>query len=327
MAVTVSVVSTRAVVEAAARRGVDPERILAPSGVSSALLADPDGRLPAEQIRPLWERAAAESGEPELAVRAAIELPWRSYRVLDYLAGSADTVGDALGLVARYFRIVHDTVRLTAAERSLRIERADGAPLWGPYVDYALAACVFRMTLVSEGPLHPEVHLRRPPPADRAGHVAAFGPNLHFAAPADEVRLSPAQWDRPTRDPDPVLREVLERHAEVVVQRLSAADPLADLRDAALQAMRSGRTDLGWVARRLDSSPRTLQRRLAEAGTSWSDLLEDLRTEAAKLFLRDPALSVDEVAVLLGYAEASTFHRAFRRWTGQSPGAWRRQAG
>jgi AraC-like DNA-binding protein len=323
--ITISAVSTRAVLQAACRRGVDPAAL----GVDLAQLEDPDARLPAPVVAELWARAAQLSREPELAVFAAIELPWRSYRLLDYLAGSAATIGEALGLLSRYFRIVHDTVQLQVEPDGdgglLRLGRSDGDPLPPPYVDYTLAACLYRMSLVSDGPVHAEVDLCRPAPADQTGHRLAFGPHLRFGAERDEARLPPALWRRPTKAADPVLRELLEAHAQALVERLSQTDPLSDLHAAALEAMRSGRLELSWVARRLDTSPRTLQRRLAASGTSWRELLEGLRQEAARAYLHDPALSVDDVAVLLGYAEASTFHRAFRRWTGLSPGAWRQK--
>jgi AraC-like DNA-binding protein len=141
----------------------------------------------------------------------------------------------------------------------------------------------------------------------------------------DDARLAVALWDRPTRAADPVLRDLLEGHARTLMERLERApDPLEDVRAAALAGLRAGRTDLGWIAGRLGTSVRTLQRTLSSRGVHWRALLEELRREAAAEYLRDPALSVDDVAVMLGYAEASTFHRAFRRWTGQSPGAWRR---
>lgn len=324
-----SIVSTRAVVQAAGRRGVVPRTLLGPHGLDPATLDDPDARLPAAVVADLWQRAGAAANEPELPVYAAMELPWRSYRVLDYLAGSAGTVGEALGLVSRYFRIVHDAVRIPLAPDGegavLRIERPDGAVLPAPYVDYTLASCLYRMGYVSEGPVHAEIHLRRPAPADPAAHRQVFGPDVRFAAEVDEARIPPALWCRPTTAADPVLRDLLEAHARALIEQLSRApDLLGDIRDAALTAMRTGRTDLGWIARRLGTSPRTLQRRLTTAHTTWRYLLETLRQEAASAYLRDPTLSVDDVAVLLGYAEASTFHRAFRRWTGHSPGSWRR---
>lgn len=326
---TVSIVSTRAVLEAGIRRGVDGTALLASHGLSPAVLADPDARLPAEAVAELWREAAAAAHEPELAVHAAVELPWRAYRVLDYLAACAGTVGEAIALASRYFRIVHDSVHAPIVPRgdgaALRIERACGGPLPAPYVDYALAAFVSRMSYISDGPVHPVLRLRRPAPVDLRGHQRAFGPHLTFGADLDEAFFPPSLWQRPTHAADAVLRELLEAHAQALVDRLSSErDALVDVREAALAAMRAGRTDLAWVARQLDTSARTLQHRLTASHTTWRALLEELRREAAAQYLRDPDLSIDDVAVLLGYAEASTFHRAFRRWTGQSPGAYRR---
>lgn len=93
--------------------------------------------------------------------------------------------------------------------------------------------------------------------------------------------------------------------------------------EAIWDAMPRGRVEVSYIARQLGVSKRTLQRRLEAQGLSWRVLLARVRRELAEGLLADPALTVDEVAVLLGYAEASTFHRAFRAWTGSTPGAWR----
>ena len=323
----IQVTSSRAVVEAAARRGVDRGSLLEAHGVPEAVLADPDARLPADRVLALWDDACARTGEPDLAVLAAIELPWGAYRVIDYLCGSADTLADAIELLARTFGIVNDHVRLTVHRPDdgggvLRIH-PDTIP--ARYVDYALAASVFRMSFVIDGEVDPEVHLRRSPPADPSAHHRAFGPNVRFGMPSDQVRFDPALWARPSRVADPVLREILRHHADLLLDRLPTVDPLLDRVRAALERELSrGRTELRWVARALDTSPRTLQRRLAEAGHGWRDVVERTRRDVATARLLDRSLSLEEVAVLVGYADATTFHRAFVRWTGQTPGAWRR---
>lgn len=98
---------------------------------------------------------------------------------------------------------------------------------------------------------------------------------------------------------------------------------LADVVAVLVDAVPRGRAELVYVARKLGVPTRTLQRRLRAAGTSWTRLLAETRRRTAEELLRDPGLTVEEVAVLLGYADASVFHRAFRRWTGSTPGAWR----
>lgn len=326
---TVAVTSTRAVVQAAARRGVDVDALLATHAIEPEHLADPRGRLEAATAMAIWQDAAARAGEPELHVWAAIELPWGAYRVIDTLAASATDVGEALGLISRYFRIVHDAIRLPidADPRgggTMRILTSGGDRVPSIYVDYTLSACFFRLGLAG-ATIMPEVHLRRGAPADPAGHVKALGPNLHFGAGEDRVVMDAAQWATPLPGGDAVLRSVLAEHAEILVNDLPDPDPepLDDVSAALADALPRGRPELAFVAGQLGVSPRTLQRRLSEQGITWSSLLARTRFALAERLLADPALSVDEVAVLLGYAEASTFHRAFRQWTGQTPGAWR----
>jgi AraC-like DNA-binding protein len=87
--------------------------------------------------------------------------------------------------------------------------------------------------------------------------------------------------------------------------------------------MTAGEVELDAVARRLATTPRTLQRRLARAGTSFESLRDGARREAAVLYLADTALSIGEIGYLLGYSEPAAFHRAFKRWHGTTPQAFR----
>jgi len=151
-------------------------------------------------------------------------------------------------------------------------------------------------------------------------------PLLQLLAREDFATLTEAQWAAPMSASDPLLQSVLKDHAEQLLRGLpNLQDPLADVQQVLLEAMPRGRVDLEHVAKQLGVSARTLQRRLADTGTRWSELLEEARRQLSARLLVDPSLSVDDVAVLLGYAEASAFHRAFRRWTGQTPGAFRKR--
>lgn len=328
---TVAVTSTRAVMEAAARRGADVGGILDEHGIDPAMLHDKDARLPAPVVGELWRRASLAAGEPELPVHAAVELAWGSYRVIDMLAANASTVGEGLTLVSQYFRIIHDTVLVPIRERPdgtriVCVHDARGEPIPPPYVDYTLAACLFRMRYAGAAPIEAQMHLRRATPADRVGHERAFGPHLSFGATEDCAVLTAEQWAAPMSTADPLLQSVLKDHAEQLLRGLpDLQDPLADVHQVLLDAMPTGRVDLEHAAKQLGVSARTLQRRLADTGKRWSELLEEARRQLSARLLVDASLSVDDVAVLLGYAEASAFHRAFRRWTGLTPGAFRKQ--
>ena len=326
----IQVTSTRAMVEAAERRSVDRAQRLADHQISPATLADPDARLPAAQVTRLWGDAVERSGEPELPVLAAIELPWGAYRVIDYLCANAETFGDGAQSLSKVFGIVNDSVRLSvdpsaASGGVLRIHRADGGEIPSIYADYALTACVTRLCRVVGGDVFPaRVHLRRSAPIDGSAHRRAFGPGVVFDQQDNAAFFDEATWARPTLSPDPGLREVLHRHADTILASLPTVDPLIErIRQALKVGLPHGRSELVKVAKALDTSPRTLQRQLSAIGMSWGELVTETRFVLARAHLAKRALSVEEVGLLVGYSDPSSFHRAFVRWCGQTPGVWR----
>jgi len=117
---------------------------------------------------------------------------------------------------------------------------------------------------------------------------------------------------------------LLERQANHILSGLPRTDDVSvKVRRALALLVAGGDTTIGRVARDLGTSRRTLQRRLASAGVSYQDLLDEARREAAERYLSESPLSIAELAYLLGYSEPSAFHRAFKRWFGQSPLAFR----
>jgi AraC-like DNA-binding protein len=125
--------------------------------------------------------------------------------------------------------------------------------------------------------------------------------------------------------PNPTIG-VLERHAKEIIACLAAGDNvIIETRRVIMSRIAQGETEIQSVARCLATSARTLQRRLSAAGTSYQELLDSTRCEAASRYLQDRRLSISEVAYLLGYSEPSAFHRAFKRWNGLTPQEFRQQ--
>ena len=125
---------------------------------------------------------------------------------------------------------------------------------------------------------------------------------------------------------DSVLRSVLESHAKEILARLPEADDsVREIRRSLMARISQGDTEIESVARALATSSRSLQRRLAAAGTSFQEVLDATRRDVAGRYLEDRTLSVGEVAYLLGYSEPAAFHRAFKRWNGITPLEFRRQ--
>lgn len=130
--------------------------------------------------------------------------------------------------------------------------------------------------------------------------------------------------------PDPgnlPLQQLLRQHAETLLARLPSASLSARVIGQLGEQLAHGEPDRAELARKLNLSERTLQRRLAEEGCSYPQLLADTRRQLAEQHLRDGRLPATEIALLLGYSEPSVFFRAFRQWTGLTPGEYRTQHG
>lgn len=329
---TVLSVATRAVLAACARLGLDAADLLRAAGLTSAEVENPDARLPARRVDALWAAAYARANDPHLALHAAEALPFGAYKVLDFVAASSATVGEALGRVGAYFALVDpravletrdgDPVRLVLRARDVGAEVPASAQL------FTFAALVTRMRFCAGGAWSPgRVELASPAPLDAGEHRRVFQAEVLFDCPEPRLSLPRPAWEALISSANPALLSVLEDHARRLLAELPRGEGLAGRVRAAIAGdLPRGEPTVARIARRLAMSERTLQRRLREEGHTLAGLLDEVRAALAKAHLSDPAVSPSEVAWLLGFSDQSAFGRAFRRWTGKPPAAWRAAA-
>src|SRR5262249_51637173 len=123
---------------------------------------------------------------------------------------------------------------------------------------------------------------------------------------------------------DAALQAILEAQVMAVIEKLPRGEATTDaVRRYLAGGLGDGQPTLEQIAPRLHMSPRTLHRRLEEEGTSFRQVLSEVRRELAARHLSEGRLAIGEIAFLLGFSEPSAFHRAFKRWTGHAPLAWR----
>jgi len=332
MAQRVLPVAVRAVVEACRHLGLDPAALLAEAGLSPRDLRDPDALLPAARADALWQAAYRAARSEHLALLAAEATPFGAFRVLDYLGASGPTLGHGLRLVARYFPLVDPRGAFLVEERAqrvaLRFSTASGAPLPRPAQEYTLAVVLGRARHAVARPLQPAaVSFAFPRPADVGPYLRIFGVEPRFDEPAAALHFARDDWTGSTAMNDPELYALLGEHARGLARRASPGDGFAAEARAAIAADLHGRVpSLSTTAQRLALSRRTLQRRLGALGTSHARLLAEARRARAEACLGAGDVSVAEVSWLLGFSEQSAFTRAFRRWTGRSPTAFRAAA-
>jgi AraC-like DNA-binding protein len=326
-------VSSRAMLDACARLGLDTEQIRQAAKLDRATLDNPDARIPVEKADALWQKAYELSGDPNLALHAIEVLPFGAYRVIDFLASSAPTIGAALAKVADYFPLIRSGAVRLSYEVGEPVMYALEAPthpslITRPYAEYTLAA-VFLRTRIATNQNYPlvRVEFSQTRPANISEHERIFGCPVRFGADACRLVIARDVWDTPRTGGDPALFSVLETHARMLLQQVPNPDDIVGRVRTGIEAeLRGGDPSLESIARQLAMSPRTLQRRLREHGVLFNDVLDELRFRAAKTYLAQRDVAGTEVAYLLGFAEQSSLNRAFKRWSGQTPTEYRRQA-
>src|SRR5262249_60561125 len=165
-------------------------------------------------------------------------------------------------------------------------------------------------------------------PRDVAEHQRIFRAPLAFGQPETALVVPRAALDLPLAHADAGLLSLLERQIHELVLRLPQGESVTDrARRLIAEELSGGDPSVDTVARQLRMSPRTLPRPLKDGGTSFRLLLDSLRHDMAARYLAEDDLPIAEAAFLLGFSEASAFHRSFKRWTGQTPAEFRKAAG
>ena len=325
-------VSSRALLDACARLGLDTGQILRAAKLDPITLQNPDVRIPVEQVEALWKKAYELSNDPNLALHAIEVLPFGAYRVIDFLASNAPTIGAALAKVSDYFPLINAVVRLPYFIGDHDVTFGVDAParpstITRPYAEYTLAA-VFLRTRIATNQRYPllRVEFSHPQPADTSEHQRIFECPVRFGADRCQMVIARDVWDMRRTGGDPALFSVLDTHARMLLDQLpGAAVIVGRVREAIEAELRGGDPKIESIAKRLAMSTRTLQRRLRDEGVLFNDLLDALRFRAARSYLAQGDIAVAEVAYLLGFAEQSSFNRAFKRWSSQTPTEFRRQ--
>lgn len=320
------------IVRALDARGLDGAAIAARAGIDAATLADADGRVPRAALTRLWQLAVEETGDPAFALEAARHTLQTTFHALGYAVLASATLREAMERIIRHRRVIGEIFRLSIEDRAdcsrvLLDVSAGGGAVPDEAVDASFAVMVRQARLLHGGrDLRPRrVGLRRALPANPAPYERTFRCPVEFGQDTNYLEFSREDLDR--RVPA-ANAELARQNDEVVVRYLARLDRggvLGRTREALLESLPSGAPTKAAIARRLAMSPRSLQRLLADEGTSFKDLLAEARLALAKSYLEEGRLPVTEIAFVLGFADTSAFSRAFRRWTGVAPSDWARR--
>jgi AraC-like DNA-binding protein len=301
--------------------------------VRGANLDDPEARLPHRIAVSLLKHVAAGTGDDAVGLHAAERVYPGDFDVLEYAALSSATLGESILITNRYLRLVHDAADFTldvGQQAVWQYSFPPGIVLPPPAAEYFMSVFVIlgRRYAGCDFLRGGAVHFTHPAPGDTSEHQRLFGTDVRFGQSHNQLVMPLPALALPLVKSDPALRTLLERVARDMVDRLPKADALtSQIRPLLTSELGRGDPGIVTLARHLHMTPRTLRRRLREIGTTHRDILEQLRKKLAIRYLSERAIGTTEVAFLLGYSNASAFHKAFKRWTGMSASEYRRKNG
>lgn len=317
-------------VTAARSRRLDVDAVLAAAGLPANLLDDVDARVPYGSLMRVLDAFSEAADDPWFGLHVAEEhIDAASFGVVGFAARSSTTLGEAIERTARYARIMNENTEMSVTfdARGARIVDGPIPPFVWPrqYEDMAMASFVTLGRKWTGVPFRAaSVGFRHAAPNDVSEYVRVFGCEPAFGCAESFVVVPAAALDRPLEHGDPQLARYFDRRLDDLAQRLARTPgPLADVHDTLADLLAKGPPTVSALAKALGASERTLQRRLASRGVTFSILLDGVRREVALAAVRTPAVTVQELAARCGFSDVKAFRRAFRRWTGESPRSYR----
>lgn len=314
-----------------ARKGFPVRRLLGQAGIEERSLAVDGARLPIAEHVAFFERAAEATRNSCLGLDFGRTRDTRDAGLIGYVGLSSPSLLDALRNLSRYRKVFSDAVEMDVDDLETKGRLRwwfHGVPAQSgsQSVEFSAANLLRALRSMADEPFAPVrvgfVHQRD---EGFAAHQAFFGCPVRFGAGENEIVLHRGDLARPIRSADNRLLTLLRRYCEDVLARhAERAPPVVERVERIIaDGLPHGDVSLSGVASQLGMSTRSLTRRLAEHGTSFKVLVENLRRDLALRYLEGSTLGLMEIAFLLGYSEVSSFTHAFKRWTGKTPSSVR----
>lgn len=325
--------SVCAVLASMARDGIAPQQLLEGSGLEQAALRLPDTRVSYAQIARVLGNAVHLRRTPSVALQAGLLMRLTAFGMYSYALLSSASRDATIDFAVKYNRIIGPLTRMSftreegvdAYRHEPLLVHEPGDALYQFFTEFALSAhLALCRDLYGESFDFSLVRLAYPEPGHGQAYRQLFQCPVHFGQPVNEVQIGGAWGNRVPRMPDPVTHALAQDICEQLLADLSHSGGAAAAVRRVLLTQLPGRfARIELMAEELAMHPRTLRRRLQAQGTSYRQLLTEVRHLLALDYLRKTRMSMEEIASRLGYSDASNFRHAFGRWTGRTPNEYR----
>jgi AraC-like DNA-binding protein len=309
--------------------GVEPEPIFEQAGLDPRLVNEPGGRYATVRLQRLWRLARDATGDPCFGFTAAECWHPTSWHALGYAWLASRTLHDAFERTVRHSRVLATLIELELREGddtyTLILRARDPSLALADVSIDASLAMVVKMCRTSYGESFAprEVMLPLSGRDCDAGRRAYFRAPIRYEASDMALVMGRPELEAPLSTSNAELVRTSEESVRAYLMRLDRGSLVEQVKLRLSERLPAGQASAEAIADELHMSPRTLQRKLRERGKTYRDVLEETRRELAEQYIQDPTVSINEITFLLGFSEPSSFTRAFRRWRGTSPTAYR----
>jgi AraC-like DNA-binding protein len=332
---TVSAGYARALLDFAVAQGASAEVLQRRSGLDNDALADPDNRVPLQVYKDLMSAAKVMCDDPALPLHLGAARNFTEISVVGLICYSAATMGEALMELNRFGRLVAE-LDLPEQDERFQVQQIDGAswlvdtrtdPNGFPEMTeetWARFICETARNFPGK-PFALSVHVTHARPEHGDVYEQVMQVPVVFESVRNAIRFDPAWLTMPTHRGNTYAFGVLSERAEKLRRALeSSRTTRGQVERFLIPVLHKGDANMAQVAAALGMSRQSLYRRLKAEGISFEDLHDVLRHRMALHYLDARKVSVNETAYLVGFSDPSSFSRAFKRWTGDSPGSWKR---
>ena len=314
--------------------GLPAEQLFNACDIDLATLNDPEQRFPLSSFLHLCEVAAEKLGDPGLGLSIGARMTADYLGPYGFVLMSSNTAREMMAKAERYSVLAigggRNVFEMTedSCIRYWLHQDAEATAGWRIMDELVMASAVtMSRSLFGADSWSPSwVSFANAAPENETPYADLFRCPLHFDAEAYAIAFDASLLDIEVRRVHPQIKLQLDQLCEDLLASLACAeDPvwLTQCRSLILEALSSPPPELNAIAEALGMSPSSLRKRLADHSTSFRQLVDEIRHELAVAYLRKPSLSLVDIAYLLGFSEQSAFQRAFKRWTGTTPGEYR----
>ncbi|MDH5721389.1 MAG: AraC family transcriptional regulator [Spirochaetia bacterium] len=310
---------------------IDENRLLKECGMSLTILSSPDNRFSLDQYDRLVKKAVELSGDTFFGLRLGREFDIGTGNIVTYMIRNCSNLRDATKKYIEYQKIVGETYDLSLSTQEENAIISIKAPkediIDNRHIFEAILTAIYKTgnEMIAPELKLKEAHFKSPKPPLTDEYNKIFNCTLKWKMPEYSIIFDKKFLDVPLKQPNKELLTMLENQARTALRKLKGKETFTEKVTKILSELNfSENLKIEYVAQKIPVSVRTLQLKLKEENTSFQQIVDEIRRQIAISHLKSNTASIKEISYLLGFSEPAAFQKAFKKWSGQAPGRFRK---